>query len=64
MEQHPEVRVRRRALRALRRHRSDFRAAANAGDIAQAVPAGVQALQAGCVRPSFQPNHARSLERK
>jgi hypothetical protein len=47
-EQHPEVRMKRRARRALRRHRADFQAAVNSGDGSRAVLAGVRGLQAGC----------------
>ena len=57
LEQHPEVLVKRRARRRLRRHRTDFQAAVNAGDNPRAVLAGVQGLQAGCA-PFFpaEPN--------
>jgi hypothetical protein len=58
-EQHPDVLIKRRARKALRRHRAEFQAAVNAGDMTRAVSAGVQGLQAGCA--PFFPAEPRAL---
>lgn len=58
-EQHPGVLVKRRARKALRRHRAEFQAAVNAGDVSRAVSAGVRGLQAGCA--PFFPAEPRAL---
>jgi len=59
LEQHPEVVLRRRARRALRRHWRALRRAAQAGDAPRFAEAAVAAMQAACA-PHF-PAEPRAL---